>query len=256
LTSANEGLSPVYDRIGATYVATRRPDPRIAVAIAEALGDARTVVNVGAGTGSYEPPDRRVVAVEPSRSMIRQRPAGTAPCVQAIAEGLPFRDGAADAALAVLTVHHWRDRTAGLAELGRVARRRVVVLTWDPEARSQFWLVTDYFPELIELDVPRFPTMAALERSLGTLRVMPVPIPHDCRDGFLGAFWRRPEAYLDPAIQGGISSFSLFPRERFQRGVARLADDLRSGRWEARHGALRERASLDLGYRLVVAERD
>jgi SAM-dependent methyltransferase len=244
-----------YDRVAAGYIAARRADPRIAAAIGAALGDARTLVNVGAGAGAYEPRDRRVVAVELSRAMIRQRPAGAASCVQAMAERLPFRDGALDASLAVLTVHHWRNQTAGLTELRRVVRQRVVVLTWDPDCRGAFWLTTDYFPEILDLDIPRFPSMAALERSLGATRVTPVPIPHDCEDGFLGAFWRRPEAYLDPTVRGAMSGFAQLEPGRLRGGLARLADDLRSGRWEARHGALRERESLDLGYRLVVAER-
>ncbi len=249
------GPAPLYDRIGAGYTATRRPDPRIAAAIDTALGDARRVVNVGAGAGAYEPSDRRVLAVEPSRAMIAQRPAGAAPCIQAVAEGLPLRDGSADASLAVLTLHHWRDQPAGLTELRRVARRRVVVLTWDPDSRGSFWLTTEYFPEMFDVDMPRFPTMATLRQCLGAIRVTPVPIPHDCQDGFLGAYWRRPEAYLDPAVRRGISSFGQIQPAAVERGVARLADDLRTGRWEARHGALRARESLDLGYRLVVAER-
>jgi SAM-dependent methyltransferase len=246
---------PVYDRIGARYTATRRPDPRIALAIDAALGDARTLVNVGAGAGAYEPRDRRLVAVEPSWAMIGQRPAGAAPCVRAVAEHLPFRDRAVDACLAVLTLHHWADRAAGLAELRRVARRRVVVLTWDPASRGEFWLTAEYFPAILDLDLPRFPSMGALERSLGPVRAIPLPIPHDCQDGFLGAFWRRPEAYLDPAVRGAMSGFTLLDPEVVRRGVARLGEDLRAGRWAARHGALRERESLDLGYRLVVAER-
>jgi SAM-dependent methyltransferase len=244
---------PVYDRIGAGYTATRRPDPRIALAIDAALGDARTVVNVGAGAGAYEPRDRRLVAVEPSRAMIGQRPRGAAPCVQGAAERLPFRDRAVDACLAVLTLHHWTDPAAGLAELRRVARRRVVVLTWDPASWGGFWLTVEYFPEI--LDLPRFRSMAALERSLGPIRVVPVPIPHDCSDGFLGAFWRRPEAYLDPAVRRAMSGFAQLDPAIVARGIARLRDDLRSGRWQARHGALQARESLDLGYRLVVAER-
>lgn len=249
-------VSPVYDRIGVGYAATRQPDPRIAAAIRAALGDARTVANVGAGAGAYEPRDLRVVGVEPSRTMIAQRPAGAAPCVQGVAEALPFSDRSVDATLAVLTVHHWTDRAAGLAELRRVARRRVVVLTWDPAERGAFWLTTEYFPQIVALDLPRFPSMAALARSLGGARAIPVPIPHDCRDGFLGAFWRRPEAYLDAEIRAGISAFVQLDPDVVTRGIARLADDLRSTRWTARYGALRERESLDIGYRLVVAERD
>jgi SAM-dependent methyltransferase len=249
------GGPPVYDRIGTRYTTTRRADPRIAAAIATALGDARTLVNVGAGAGAYEPTDRHVVAVEPSRSMIDQRPGNAAACIQAIAERLPLRDRAVDASLAVLTVHHWTDQAAGLAELRRVARRRVVVLTWDPASHGAFWLTADYFPEMVALDISRFRPMAELARGLGPLRAIPVPIPHDCRDGFLGAYWRRPEAYLDAGVRGSISSFAQIPPEQVWQGLARLADDLRSGHWEARHGALRERESLDLGYRLLVAER-
>jgi SAM-dependent methyltransferase len=245
---------PVYDRIGSRYAATRRPDPRIAAAIAVALGDARTVVNVGAGTGAYEPADRAVVAVEPSRTMIAQRPPRSAPCIQGVAEQLPFRTRSLDASLAVLTIHHWADQATGLGELRRVARRRVVLLTWDPDAGRDFWLTAEYIPEIIELDQPRFSPVAALEGSLGAIRQIPVPIPHDCQDGFLGAFWRRPEAYLDPDVRNGISAFAQMAPEHVRRGLARLADDLRSGRWEARHGALRGRDSLDVGYRLVVAE--
>jgi SAM-dependent methyltransferase len=244
----------VYDRIGRGYTATRRPDPRIAATITAALGDARTVVNVGAGTGAYEPDDRRVVAVEPAKTMIAQRPTGTAPCIQAVAERLPFRDRAFDASLAVLTLHHWADRAAGLAELGRVARRRVVILTWDSAAGGEFWLVAEYFPEILALDRPRFPSLGSIEHSLGTVRVIPVAVPHDCRDGFLGAFWRRPESYLDATVRAGMSGFVLVDPEGVQRGVARLAEDLRSGRWDARHGALRQQESVDLGYRLIVGE--
>lgn len=250
-----DGL-PVYDRIGARYATTRRTDPSIAAAIARAVGDVRTLVNVGAGAGAYEPIDRRVVAVEPSRAMIDQRPAGSAACIQAIAERLPLRDRAVDASLAVLTIHHWTNQAAGLAELRRVARRRVVVLTWDPDSCGDFWLTAEYFPEFLDLDIARFRPLAELARSLGPLRAIPVPIPHDCRDGFLGAYWRRPEAYLDAGVRSGISSFAQLPPEQVRHGLARLAGDLRSGRWGERHGALRERETLDLGYRLLVAERE
>lgn len=244
----------MYERIGLGYTTTRRPDPRIAATISAALGDARTVVNVGAGAGAYEPPDRRVVAVEPSQAMIAQRPTGAAPCIQAVAEHLPLRDQTFDASLAILTLHHWTDQAAGLAELRRVARRRVLVLTWDPVTGGAFWLVAEYFPEILAFDRPRFPSLASLKQRLGAVRVIPVPIPHDCRDGFLGSFWCRPESYLDATVRGAISGFALVDPESVQRGVARLAGDLRSGRWDARHGALRRQGTLDLGYRLIVAE--
>ncbi|HXH83737.1 MAG TPA: class I SAM-dependent methyltransferase [Candidatus Tectomicrobia bacterium] len=246
----------VYDRIGRGYTATRRADPRIAAAIGKALGPATTVIDVGAGAGSYEPEDVRVVAVEPSRAMIRQRARPT-PVVQAVAEALPFADGAFDAALAILTVHHWSDRRAGLAECARVARDRVVVLTWDPAAREAFWLTTEYLPAILDLDVPRFPSMAELAAALGTgtLDVHTVPIPADCVDGFMGAYWRRPEAYLDPQVRRGMSSFAQLPPALVQDGLARLAEDLSTGRWDARFGALRTLEEIDLGYRLVTARR-
>jgi SAM-dependent methyltransferase len=211
------------------------------------------VVNVGAGAGSYEPADLRVLTVEPSREMIRQRPAGAAPAVQAAAERLPLRAASFDAALAVLTVHHWSDLAAGLAELTRVARR-VVLLTWDPAARDAFWLTTEYLPQIVDLDVPRFPTLDALARHLPVLRVEPVPVPHDCQDGFLGAFWRRPDAYLDPSVRRGMSGFAQLPAGTADAGLARLADDLRTGRWHARFAALARAETADLGYRLIIAD--
>lgn len=243
-------MSHLYDQIGAEYSARRRPDPRIAAAIVEALGPAASVVNVGAGTGSYEPTDRRVLAVEPSPAMIRQRPAGGAPVVQASATTLPLRAGAFDAAMAVLTVHHWADRARGLAELRRVARDRVVILTWDP-ASSGFWLVDEYFPALVAIDREIFPPLEVYRHALGEVRILPVPIPHDCVDGFLGAYWRRPEAYLDPAVRGGMSTFAKLGD--VEPGARRLRQDLEDGSWMRRHRDLLDRPALDLGYRLVVA---
>ncbi len=248
-------MPTIYDAIGRGYVALRRPDPRIAAAVRDALGDARSVINVGAGAGSYEPADLRVVAVEPSREMIGQRPPGAAPAVQSAAEALPFADGAFDAALAVLTVHHWRDRAAGLAELRRVARQRVIILTWDPARGADFWLTRDYLPIIVEVDRLIFPTLEELDGALGGTRVIPLPIPHDCVDGFLGAYWRRPEVYLDPAARTAISTFAKLGPAVVAPGLARLADDLASGRWESTFGHLRQQAAADLGYRLVVAER-
>jgi SAM-dependent methyltransferase len=244
-------MAHLYDQIGIGYRALRRPDPRIAAAIVEALGPAASVVNVGAGAGSYEPADRRVVAVEPSREMIRQRPAGAAPVVQASATALPFRAAAFDAALAVLTVHHWPDRAQGLAELRRVARDRVVILTWEPDA-ARFWLTEEYFPELVAIDRAIFPTRDELARHLGPIELRALPIPPDCVDGFLGAYWRRPRAYLDASVRGAISTFTKLADP--EPGLARLQRDLDDGTWAHRHGPLLERPTLDLGYRLVISQ--
>jgi SAM-dependent methyltransferase len=245
-------MPQLYDEIGLGYGNYRRPDPRLAASILGALGDADTVVNVGAGAGSYEPTDRPVVAVEPSLAMIRQRRSGSAPVVQASATHLPFRDAAFAAALAVLTVHHWPDRVRGLAELARVARRRVVVVTYDPAA-SGFWLVDDYFPEVGEIDRRILPPMEEIRGVLGDVEVRPLPVPHDCVDGFLGAYWRRPHAYLDAGVRGAISPFSMIGD--IEPGLARLRGDLEDGTWERRHGHLLRQAEADLGYRLVVASR-
>ena len=243
-------MTAVYDTIGRGYAGQRRADPRVAAAIRAALGDARSVVNVGAGSGSYEPVDLSVLAVEPSREMIRQRPAGAAPAVQAVAERLPLGDGSVDAALAVLTLHHWADRAAGLAELARVARRRVVIVTWDPARTGDFWLTRDYLPAVVELDAAIFPSIAEIESALGGARVAPLPIPHDCADGFTGAYWRRPEAYLDPAVRSAMSTFARLAPAALAAGLARRADDLAPRRWDARRGHLRAPRDADLGSRL------
>ena len=245
-------MSQLYDTIGRNYRDYRQPEPRIAAAIARALGAATTVVNVGAGAGSYEPADRRVVAVEPSAEMVRQRPARAAPVVRASATALPFRDGAFAASLAVLTLHHWPDRPRGLREMARVARERVVILTWDP-AVTEFWLVQDYFPEVIDIDAKNFPAMDEYAARLGPVEVVPVMIPHDCTDGFLGAYWRRPEKYLDAGVRGAISTFTKMAD--VEPGLARLRRDLDDGTWRRRHGDLQARDEIDLGYRLVVARR-
>ena len=211
-------MSALYDTIGRGYAAYRRPDPRIAARITDALGPARSIVNVGAGTGSYEPADRRVAAVEPSAEMVRQRAPGAAPAILGSAEHLPFGDGSSDAALAVLTIHHWPDWRAGLREMRRVARDRVVLLTWDPE-HPGFWLVQDYFPEIVEMDLLTMPSMAQMESVLGPVDVRPVPVPADCTDGFLGGYWRRPERYLDDGARGAISAFAKLrdPRPGLRR---------------------------------------
>lgn len=244
----------VYDTIGISYTRTRQPDPRIAAQIAAALADAADVVNVGAGTGSYEPP-HTVLAIEPSRVMITQRPPGSAPAVQAVAEHLPLPDRAVDAAMALLTVHHWTDPAAGIAELRRVARRRIVVLTWDQRIfRENFWLVRDYLPQAAEFDDARAMDLDRLTDLLGGARREPVPVPHDCTDGFGAAYWRRPHAYLDPRVRAGISMLAQTGEHALAPGLARLADDLNTGRWHTRYADLLSHDSIDVGYRLVIAD--
>jgi SAM-dependent methyltransferase len=241
----------VYDSIGRSYTATRQTEPRIAGPIWAALGDARTVVNVGAGTGSYEPTDRQVTAVEPSAVMLAQRPPGAAPAVQGSAEALPFADASFDAAMAVLTLHHWGDWRAGCAELRRVARDRVVVLSWDPAFRRRFWLGPEYFAHLLDDEGDPFPSLADQAAALGAEAEV-VPVPWDCRDGFMSAFWRRPEAYLDPAVRAGISSLAKRSEAELADGLARLRADIDSGAWARRHADLLQLDELDLGYRLLI----
>ena len=243
----------LYDRLGVGYTTTRREDPRIAAAIHAALGDAATVVNVGAGAGSYEPPDRRLVAIEPSAVMIAQRPPDAAPAIIATAEALPLADDSVDAAMAVLTDHHWSDRARGLREMRRVARRRAVVFQHEPEVAEDFWLTRDYLPTFLRR--LRGKVLAEMMAPLGdSLEFRPVPVPHDCADGFYGAFWRRPRAYLDPRVRDGISVFRLLPEDEVATAVARLRADLDSGAWERRYADVLGRDELDLGFRVVVAE--
>jgi SAM-dependent methyltransferase len=241
----------LYDRIGRSYAEFRRPDHRIASAIDAALGDAGSVVNIGAGTGSYEPACRTVLAVEPSEVMIRQRPAGAAPCLQGVAEALPVATTSVDAALAILSIHHWTDLERGLREMRRVARKRAVLLTWVPDA-APFWLTDDYFPEIAAHDRTIFPNSAALiallERVIGPVHMAPIAIPHDCADGFLCAYWRRPESYLNADMRNAISSFARIDAEA---GLARLRADLASGRWAERNRHLMHLEALDVGYRIV-----
>jgi len=212
----------------------------------------KPVVNVGAGAGSYEPTDRAIVAVEPSREMIRQRPMDAAPVVQAAAEALPFSDNAFAAALAVLTVHHWSDRRRGLAELRRVSRDRIVLLTFDAELAPPFWLVDRYFPEIAKLDQLIMAPMAELRSLLGPIEVRPVPIPHDCTDGFMGAYWRRPATYLDPDVRHAISAFARISDVAL--GLRQLEADLQDGTWERLYGHILEETELDLGYRIVTVQ--
>ncbi|MFD8734204.1 class I SAM-dependent methyltransferase [Streptomyces sp. NPDC059618] len=244
----------IYDTLGATYGRTRQPDPRIAAQVHAALGDAATVINVGAGTGSYEP-RQTVLAVEPSQIMIDQRPPGSAPAVCAVAERLPLRDNAADAVMALLTVHHWTDLVAGIAELRRVARRRIVILTWDQEIfRERFWLVREYLPQAAAFDDSRAVPMDRLTTLLGGAHQEPVHVPHDCTDGFGAAYWRRPHAYLDPQVRAGISMFAQTGEDTLAPGLAALTDDLATGHWHRRQSDLLALDTIDVGYRLLVAD--
>ncbi|MCZ2816769.1 class I SAM-dependent methyltransferase [Modestobacter sp. VKM Ac-2984] len=245
-----------YERHGQDYAVLRQTDPRIEGKVHAALGVSRTVLNVGAGAGSYEPTDRYVLAVEPSAAMRAQRPATAAPAVDAAAERLPFDDDSFDAAMATVTVHQWSDIEQGLREMRRVSRGPVVVLTIDAPALQDFWL-NDYFPEVIALDQTRFPTIEELTSTLAHgsagVRVEVVPVPADCVDGFGEAFYARPEAFLRPEVRAATSGFSLTDPAAVQRGLERLAEDLASGAWDQAHGHVRELAEYDGALRLITA---
>jgi SAM-dependent methyltransferase len=240
----------LYDTIGTSYTATRRTEPRIAAPLWAALGDARTVLNVGAGTGSYEPPGRDVTAVEPSAVMRAQRSPDAAPCLAATAERLPFADQSFDAAMAVLSDHHWPDPIAGLREMRRVARR-VVVFQFDTGRPGEYWLTRDYLPEFAQLIEGR-PTLAERAEAIGA-RMEPVPVPWDCADGFFYAYWRRPEAYLREDVRRGISVFAAVGPAAAGRMVRHLGADVRSGRWAYRNRELAGLDAADLGGRLLIA---
>jgi len=244
-------MSELYNRIGINYANLRRPDERIAKQIDAALGDARSVLNVGAGSGSYEPKSRQVVALEPSAEMIRQRLSGSARVVQGAAEDLPFESNSFDAAMGILTIHHWADAAAGLREMCRVAKDRVVILTYDPQFRGQWQ--TEYWPEFIDLDERVMPPLSFFEENLGEVHITPVLVPHDCTDGFLYAYWRRPEASLDPVVRKGSSGFWMI--DQVEEGVRRLESDLETGAWAKRNKRLLDAEAIDVGYRLVVARQ-
>ena len=238
-----------YDKIGVGYSSQRKPDRRIFRHIFESLGNSSSILNVGAGTGSYEPTHVPTVAVEPSFQMIQQR-RKKSNVVRGAAEALPFKDASFDSSLAVLTIHHWSDLRQGLQECARSAKRLVSILTWDP-ASPGFWLTQDYFPEILELDRSIFPTMEELRTCLGQITVRDVPIPADCIDGFLGAYWQRPEAYLQDNVRSGMSTFSRIPTHADR--LEQLRRDLKSGAWHRVHAGLLAQESLSLGYKLVTA---
>jgi SAM-dependent methyltransferase len=240
-------MNELYDKIGLNYANLRQPDPRIAQRIETALGEAGTVLNVGAGAGSYEPADRQITAIEPSAEMIRQRSASNATVVQGCAECLPFGDKSFDASIAVLTIHHWSDQKKGVKEMRRVTRDKIVFLTYDPSFRG-FWLA-DYFPALVALDEGQMPQMANYEKWLGAVEVSSVLIPHDCTDGFLAGYWRRPAAYLDERVRAAMSSF--WALGDVSEGLGKLEADLKGGAWEQRYSHLLDLEELDCGYRLV-----
>ncbi|MEP7216564.1 MAG: methyltransferase domain-containing protein [Anaerolineaceae bacterium] len=242
----------LYDRIGVGYQSVRRPDSRIGSQIRAAIGDARSVVNVGAGAGSYEPDDVPTIAVEPSTVMISQRPAGAAPVILGVAERLPFRSNSFEVAMASFTVHHWRDPVVGLSEIQRVSRRQVV-LTWDPVYFAEhFWFVRDYLAE--DHQAAGSGTVGPIAESLGpSVSIEPVLVPADCTDGFYASYWARPEAFLDPAVRAGISAFALKDQDAVAGAIDRLSHDLNSGVWDRQYGLLRSAASMDIGYRLVLA---
>jgi SAM-dependent methyltransferase len=239
-----------FDQIGVGYSQIRCADPRLATALAAALGPADRILNVGAGAGSYEPVGRMLVAAEPSMTMLGQHPGERR--VRALAESLPFADAAFDASMATLTVHHWADLRRGLEEMRRVSRRQVV-FTWDPDHHRELWLHSDYLPEMAAFERTRFPTVAQVARLLGAHRILPFPIPHDFSDGFQHAFWRRPDMFLDARIRAASSLFAVFPSHLVEPALERLRGDLASGEWERRHGPLRRAVAIDYGYRIVIA---
>jgi SAM-dependent methyltransferase len=245
-----------YDRLGRGYSDFRRSDPLIAARIEAALGDARTVLNVGAGTGSYEPADRGLTAVEPSAEMIAQRPAGAAPVVRASAESLPFGDGSFDAAMTVLSAHHWGDLGAGLREMRRVARLRVLIVTFDSEALETLWITADYFPEMLRLQRPSGAGSRDLVAALPGATSSPVPVPRDCADHFFAALWARPELLFEEEIVRPMWVWQGISEESRRQGRERLAADLADGTWERRYGHLRALDELDVGLRLVTCELD
>lgn len=244
-------MAAIYDEIGKRYILGRRTDPKIAAQIHNSLSGAESVLNVGAGTGSYEPPHILVKAVEPSEAMINQRAEASAPATQAKAESLPFKDGSFSHCMTVLSMHHWENREKAFSEIKRVTRNRFVAITWDPSSRP-FWLTRDYFPEVHDIDKQIFPSLTEFNNSFERVDVSVLRIPADCVDGFLGAYWRRPEAYLDELVRANMSTFSKIPN--LNAGLAQLRSDLESGLWESGNEDILNSAYLDVGYRILIAE--
>lgn len=244
-----------YEGGGHFYSGVRRPDARIAKYIHSALGEAKTVLNVGAGAGSYEPLDRYIVALEPSEVMRRQRPKNVVPALAATAENIPFDDGVFDAAMAILTVHHWKDRERNLREIRRVTRGPIVIMTFDPEALTEFWM-GDYAPELVEIERKRYGTISTITNVLGkNCEVIAIPVPKDCTDGFQVAFYARPEAFLEKEVRKSQSAWGFVSNEVESRIVNAIESDLKSGKWDKKYGYLRQRSSINCQLRLIIAHQ-
>ena len=245
-------MSNWYDKIGKGYTNLRVPDRRIASLIHDALGNVKTIANIGAGTGSYEPTDREVIAIEPSSLMLHQYK-GRGTCIQATAESLPLKTNAVDAAMGILTLHHWKDWRQGLAEMFRVSRDVVVLLTHKPDLLD-FWLL-DYFPAIREIDQRLFSAIDEIEKEAADnhwkAKILTVPVPHDCTDGFLGAYWRRPDAYFREDVRRSISTFNLLDADVVHHTLAQLRRDLDSGNWDDKYGHLYDLSDLDIGYRIL-----
>ncbi|HAA12080.1 MAG TPA: SAM-dependent methyltransferase [Cytophagales bacterium] len=244
-------MKPLYDEIGKAYVATRRTDPRIADQLHAELAGATKIINIGAGAGSYEPEGIDLIAVEPSTKMIAQRPKEAHPVVKASAEALPFEDNSFSHALTILSIHHWQDQTRGFREINRVTTHKFIALTWDPTAEP-FWLTRDYFPEGYAMDLKIFSPLEYFDDHFEEVKVTPLLIPHDCQDGFLAAYWKRPQAYLDPVVRQSISTFAKL--DDVTEGLQKLETDLNSGAWADRNQDLLEQSELDAGYRIVTAK--
>ena len=243
-------MDAIYDEIGNNYSVTRCTDPKVAKQLYEELQGATRIVNIGAGTGSYEPENIELVAVEPSSVMIAQRKVGSHPVEQAFAEKLPFENNSFSHAMTVLSMHHWQDRGRAFREINRVATEKFVAITWDP-ASEPFWLTRDYFPEIYEMDKRIFPDLEELSEYFDEVIACPLQIPSDCQDGFLTAFWKRPEAYLSSKVRQAMSPFSKI--ENLSQGLQKLTDDLASGAWARNNHAILDSSYLDVGYRLITA---
>jgi len=243
-------MKALYDQIGIDYATQRQSDPRIAAQLWKLLENAKRIVNIGAGSGSYEPHDIELVAVEPSKEMIKQRKANKHLVIKTSAEDLPFKDNSFTHALTILSMHHWADRNKAFTEINRVTTDRFVAVSWNPNA-SPFWLTRDYFPELYETDQKIFPTLEEFQRHFNDVQITPLLIPEDCIDGFLAAYWKRPEAYLNPKVRQSISTFSKL--KQLDTGLKKLEDDLKSGAWKQRNRDILNKSALDAGYILITA---